>query len=130
MSSLISCSSLLVLCIVQPTPAPPPPPSPPSSQFSINYLVVVALVGEFCNKFILCLFFVICPQYGTQSRPVFSLFSFSLIAAVGLGICSILILVVFKWCVYRKEYGIPSIGSISGIVAGNSFIHSIQITHI
>lgn len=114
---LILLHILPVLCIERPIPHLPPSSS--SSQFTINYLIVVALVGEFCNKFILCLFFVICPQYGAQRQFITSSSLFGFTATAGLGLCSVAILIVFKWFVYRKEYGIPSIGSISGAIAGN-----------
>lgn len=94
----------------------------------MNYLIVTAIICEFCNKFIYSSFDTLVCQYGSD-RYALSSFQFrsplhsfiitrSLISTLGSAVNIFQTGCLFQWLIDRRGVSIPSIGCLAGLVGG------------
>ena len=81
----------------------------------MNYLIVIALICEFCNQFVFSVFDTIICQYGILKHHMISL-EFSLLSSLGSSINLAQTGLLFSWLLNTLQLSIPSIGSLAGIV--------------
>ena len=104
-----------------------------NAHLTINYLIVIAIICEFCNKFIFSIFDTIVCQFGSVKHQLtslqFRLFSetnliSSLLSAVGSALNIIQTGFLFRWLINDRGISIPTVGSFAGIVGGSIENHS------
>ena len=93
----------------------------------MNYLIVTAIICEFCNKFIYSSFDTLVCQYGSDRYALSSFqfrsslpsrFTISLISTIGSAINIFQTGCLFQWLIDRRGISIPSIGCLAGLVGG------------
>lgn len=98
-----------------------------NAHLTINYLIVIAIICEFCNKFIFSIFDTIVCQFGSVEHNLTSLqfrsiksviFISSLLSAVGSAINIFQTGFLFRWLIDNRGISIPTVGSFAGIVGG------------
>ncbi|KAK8810121.1 hypothetical protein WA538_003670 [Blastocystis sp. DL] len=88
-----------------------------NEKLEVNYLIVTAIICEFCNKFIYSSFDTLVCQYGSD-RYALSSFQFSLISTLGSAVNIFQTGCLFQWLIDRRGISIPSIGCLAGLVGG------------
>ncbi|KAK8804657.1 hypothetical protein WA171_006625 [Blastocystis sp. BT1] len=86
-----------------------------NAHLTINYLIVIAIICEFCNKFIFSIFDTIVCQFGSVKHELTSL-QFSLLSAVGSALNIFQTGFLFRWLINDRGISIPTVGSFAGIV--------------
>lgn len=87
-----------------------------NAKLHINYLIVIAVIGEFCNKWVFSVFDTVVSLYGIDHFQLDS-FAFSMMSCVG----SLFSIVQTGWLfsfLIKKDFSIPTIASWAGIVGG------------
>lgn len=93
----------------------------------MNYLIVTAIICEFCNKFIYSSFDTLVCQYGSDRyalssfqfrSPLRRLITRSLISTLGSAVNIFQTGCLFQWLIDRRGISIPSIGCLAGLVGG------------
>lgn len=106
----------------------------------MNYLIVTAIICEFCNKFIYSSFDTLVCQYGSDRYALSSFqfrslllspFTHSLISTLGSAINIFQTGFLFQWLIDRRGVSIPSIGCLAGLVGGrvSCFLSSSGLLH-
>ncbi|KAK8806599.1 hypothetical protein WA588_003163 [Blastocystis sp. NMH] len=99
-----------------------------NEKLEVNYLIVTAIICEFCNKFIYSSFDTLVCQYGSD-RYALSSFQFSLISTLGSAVNIFQTGCLFQWLIDRRGISIPSIGCLAGLVGAVACILCVAGQH-
>ncbi|KNB45636.1 MFS transporter [Blastocystis sp. subtype 4] len=89
-----------------------------NAHLTINYLIVIAIICEFCNKFIFSIFDTIVCQFGSVKHELTSLqmnLTTSLLSAVGSALNIFQTGFLFRWLINDRGISIPTVGSFAAI---------------
>ena len=81
----------------------------------MNYLIIIALICEFCNKYLYSIFDTVVCQYGTQKHHMTAL-EFTLLSATGSAFNFFQTGALFSWLFNTRQCSAPSIGAVAGLL--------------
>ena len=87
-----------------------------NAKLTMNYLIVIAIIGEFCNKWVFSIFDTVVSIYGMEHFQL-DAFMFGVMSGIG----SLVNMVQTGWLftfLIRKDFSIPTMASWAGIVGG------------
>lgn len=87
-----------------------------NAKLTMNYLIVIAIIGEFCNKWVFSIFDTVVSLYGMEHFQL-DAFMFGVMSCIG----SLVNMVQTGWLftfLIRKDFSIPTMASWAGIVGG------------
>lgn len=87
-----------------------------NAKLTMNYLIVIAIIGEFCNKWVFSIFDTVVSIYGMEHFQL-DAFMFGVMSCIG----SLVNMVQTGWLftfLIRKDFSIPTMASWAGIVGG------------
>ena len=89
-----------------------------NAKLTMNYLIVIAIIGEFCNKWVFSIFDTVVSIYGMEHFQL-DAFMFGVMSCIG----SLVNMVQTGWLftfLIRKDFSIPTMASWAGIVGGRA----------
>ena len=87
-------------------------------KLELNYLIIIALICEFCNKFLYSIFDTVVCQYGTQKHRMTAL-EFTLLSAAGSALNFLQTGPLFSWLFNTHQCSAPSIGTVAGLLGSS-----------
>lgn len=90
-------------------------------KLELNYLIIIALICEFCNKFLYSIFDTVVCQYGTQKHRMTAL-EFTLLSAAGSALNFLQTGPLFSWLFNTRQCSAPSIGTVAGLLGSSRLL--------